>query len=189
MIIGIAGTIGAGKGAVVDYLVSNKGFAHYSSSGLLKVLLREKGVHIDRDSMSALASEIRSQDPAGMPKLTYEHLKKSNPENAVLEALHTVGEAEFVRSVGGIIFGVDADVAIRYERISKRGSEKDNVTFEKFLEQAKREDHGGSDASGHNIHGVINIADYKIHNDGTLDELCKQIDAILNKIELNANNR
>jgi dephospho-CoA kinase len=30
MIIGITGTDGAGKGAVVDYLVAQKGFTHYS---------------------------------------------------------------------------------------------------------------------------------------------------------------
>lgn len=29
-IIGITGTLGAGKGTVVDYLVKNKGFNHFS---------------------------------------------------------------------------------------------------------------------------------------------------------------
>src|SRR3989344_3951257 len=31
MIIGVTGTNGAGKGTVVDYLVSKKGFKHYSA--------------------------------------------------------------------------------------------------------------------------------------------------------------
>lgn len=180
MIIGIAGTLGAGKGTVVDYLVAKKDFKHYSSSGLLVEILHERGEFVDRDAMGRIAREIRATDPNGVPKLTYERVKKDNPKNAIIEALHTVGEAEFVRSVGGIILGVDADLNVRYARISKRGSEKDNVSFEKFVEQSKREDEGGS--PGHNIREVINAADYVLQNNGTLEELHKQIDDVLEKI-------
>jgi dephospho-CoA kinase len=182
MIIGIAGTIGSGKGTVVEYLSMKMGFAHYSSSGLLKEMLEERGEFVDRDAMARLAREIRKGDPNGVPKLTYERLKKDDPENAIMEALHTIGEAEFVKSVGGIILAVDANVAVRYARISKRGSIKDDVSFEKFAEQAKREDDGGSDASGHNIRGVMAIADYTIVNNGTLEELHTQIEEVLKKI-------
>ena len=30
IVIGITGTLGAGKGTIVDYLVKNKGFNHFS---------------------------------------------------------------------------------------------------------------------------------------------------------------
>ncbi|MDZ4226332.1 MAG: AAA family ATPase [Patescibacteria group bacterium] len=181
MIIGITGTIGAGKGTVVEYLKS-KGFAHYSSSGLLNKMLKERGQFIDRDAQATLAREIRAKDPAGMPKLTYEQMRKDAPKNAILEALHTVGEANFVRNVGGIILGVDADLKVRYGRISKRGSEKDNVTFEKFVEQAKRED-DGTEESGHNICGVLKVADAVVYNNGTQEELFEQVEEALRKIQ------
>jgi len=35
LIIGITGTLGAGKGTIVEYLVKNKNFKHYSVSGYL----------------------------------------------------------------------------------------------------------------------------------------------------------
>ena len=179
-IIGIAGTIGAGKGTVVDYL-KERGFAHHSSSGLLKEILIEQSTPVDRDALAALAREIRAKDQDGVLKLTYERAKHDQPEKVILESIHTVGEADFVRSVGGKILGVDADVAVRYERISKRGSEKDNVSYEKFLEQAKRED-DGTEKSGHNIRGVIQTADAVVMNNGTLEELHRAIDSTLEKL-------
>lgn len=178
-IIGITGTIGAGKGTVVEYLKS-KGFTHYSSSGLLKEILTERGVQIDRDAFSSLGKEIRAENPqGGVLALSYERLKRDGVEKAILESIHTIGEADFVRSVGGVIWGVDANIAIRYERIIKRGTEKDHVSYEKFVEQATREDDGGSDDSGHNIRGVIKQADILITNNGTLEELHEQIDRAL----------
>ena len=35
-IIGITGTIGAGKGTIVDYLVLQKGYEHYSVRSFIK---------------------------------------------------------------------------------------------------------------------------------------------------------
>ena len=181
MIIGIAGTIGSGKGTMVEYL-KTKGYAHYSSSGLLIELLKARGEVVDRDGMARTARAIRAEDPNGVPKLTYQRLLKDDPKDAILEALHSVGEAEYVRSVGGIILGVDADLKTRYERISKRGSEKDNVTWEKFVEQAKRED-DGTEESGHNIRGVLKVADAVITNNGTLEELHQQVEQALQKLQ------
>ena len=35
ILIGITGTLGAGKGTVVDFLIENYGFKHYSVRGFL----------------------------------------------------------------------------------------------------------------------------------------------------------
>ena len=42
VIIGITGTLGAGKGTIVDYLVNKKSFYHYSVSGYLKEELQKQ---------------------------------------------------------------------------------------------------------------------------------------------------
>ena len=42
LIIGITGTLGAGKGTVVEYLVEKKGFDHYSVRAfLLKEIIHD----------------------------------------------------------------------------------------------------------------------------------------------------
>lgn len=61
LIIGITGTNGAGKGTVVEYLVKNKGFAHYSVSDYLGKLLKRKNKEINRDNLREIANEIRAK--------------------------------------------------------------------------------------------------------------------------------
>jgi len=178
MIIGITGTLGAGKGTVVNRL-KEKGFLHFSSSGLLTEILEERGEEVDRDAMGRIARELRAKDQAGVPKENYKRANLSKGADAIFESLHTVEEAEFIKSIGGLVLGVDAPVAIRYERIQKRGSVKDNISYERFVEQAEREEREETTETGHSIRGAMKLADYVIENSGSLEDLYTQVDKAL----------
>lgn len=178
MIIGITGTIGAGKGTVVEYL-KTKGFAHYSSSGILKEVLVERGLPATRLNMSTLADELMRTYAGGVLELSHTRATNAGEDNYILEAIHRENEAAYIRSIGGIILGVDADIKTRYERsIHRADGEKDNVTFEEFLVNSKREDEGKGE-TGANIRAVLKSADAIITNDDTLEELTEQIDRAL----------
>lgn len=181
MIIGIAGTFAAGKGAVVDYLKS-KGFAHYSSSGTLKERLDEKGLPHTRENLAHAAENLLSTYTGGVLELNLERAEKAGEVNVVLEAIHRMSEADFIRSRGGVIVGVDADVELRYKRVQERGDgAKDAVTFEEFKIDMAREEEGKGMVTS-NIRSVIQSADYVVMNNGTLEALHAQVDAILKKI-------
>ncbi len=180
MLIGIVGALGAGKGTVVDYL-KTKGFRHYSSSGYLKEALQSRGIEPNRDAYSVLASEIRAKDPQGLSAILYERYLQDDGGDAVIEALHDVGEVEFVKKHGGVVIGLDANMYIRYERALARGSEKDSVTFKEFQSHIEREEHGGG--NHHNIRAALSLADYIIMNDGTIAELHTQIEDVLSEIK------
>lgn len=177
MLIGIVGALGAGKGTVVDDLKA-RGYRHYSGSGYLKEVLIERGVEVNRDAYSQLASEIRSQDPQGLSKILFERYERDGGGDAVMEALHDVGEVEFVKAKGGIVLGIDAELTTRYNRAVARGSEKDNISFEHFKVQIEREENGGGK---HNIRAAMKLADYTIMNDGTMEELHKAVDEFIQK--------
>lgn len=182
MIIGIAGTIGAGKGTVVEYL-RKKGFGHYSSSAILKEIVEARGLPAVRAHLSAAADELMAKYPGGVLTLSHDRAEKSGVKDYILEALHRMLEADYVRSIGGVIIGVDADIKKRYERSVRRGEgEKDNITFEKFLEDAKREDEGET-GTGPNIRAVLETADAVLLNNGTLEELHTQVDDVLQRIK------
>lgn len=180
MILGVTGTLGAGKGTVVEYL-KGKGFAHYSSSATLKALLTEQGLPLTRPYMSQLAHDLMQEFPGGVLQISYERAHKDGAKDFILEAIHRESEAAYVRSIGGIIWGVDADLRTRYERTHRRADgAKDDVTFEEFAESSKREDEGAG-TTGANIRAVLRSADVVFINNGTLEELHAQIDTALSK--------
>lgn len=178
MLLGIVGTLGAGKGTVVSYL-KEKGFAHYSASGVLREIIESEGGVPNRDTYTIMGDKLRELNPAGPIAILYDRSIENKDTMAIIESIHDVPEAEFLKRNGALLLGVDADLEIRYKRIKKRGSEKDNVTFEDFKKIALHEENGGGK---HHIREVLHMADYTITNNGTLEELHAQVEAVLQQI-------
>jgi dephospho-CoA kinase len=180
MIVGITGSFGAGKGAIVDYLVSKKGFTHYSASAFITEEIIRRKLPVNRDSMIEVGNDLRANfGPAYIVETLYLHAKEAGGD-AVIESLRAIAEVIKLKELGGIIIGVDAEPKIRYERSVLRGSEKDAVTYDKWLEQEKIENNP-NDPTKHNIFGALKMSDYTILNNGTLEELHTQIEAFLKK--------
>ncbi|MCQ2285520.1 MAG: AAA family ATPase [Bacteroidales bacterium] len=178
-IVGITGTLGAGKGTVVDYLVTKYGFKHYSVRGYLREEAERQGYkEINRDVFTKLANELRSQHS---PSYIIDELYKQaveNQQNAIIESVRTPGEVASLKAKGNFIFlAVDAKPEIRYERIVIRNSETDRISFEKFLADEKRE-MSTNDPNKQNLGACIAQADFCLMNDGDLDALYLQIDNI-----------
>jgi dephospho-CoA kinase len=183
MILGIAGTLGAGKGTIVEYLVKHKGFSHYSSSTILKQMVSERKLPPTRKNLSELADELMRQHQGGILYFSHLQAKKDGASNYVLEALHRVSEAQYFKSIGGTLLGIDADIKLRFDRISQRKEGvKDEVTFEQFTKDSQREDEGKT-GSGPNIREVMKMADYTIYNDTDTASLYHEIDEVLRQIE------
>jgi dephospho-CoA kinase len=181
MLIGITGTNGAGKGAVVEYLVSQKGFSRYSGRTIILEQLEEKQLPNKRGTMREVANDLRREHgPAYIMEKLYEMAKDDT--NAVLESVRTIGEAEFLKSKGAKIIAVDANKETRFERVSSMSHDVTPLTFEEFTLMEDRE-MASSEAWDMNVFGVMQLADARIMNDGTVDELHQQIDEALKKLK------
>lgn len=179
MIIGITGTLGAGKGTVVKYLIEEKGFTHVSARAFFQELMERAGVPIDRDHMTVFANDLRA---AHGPDYVFEQLFRRAAEHggdAVIESLRTVSEAEALKShPDAYLLAVDADQKLRYERIHGRGSALDQVSLEKFVEQEAAEMHG-TKPHQQNIAAVMAMADFTIYNDNDTAVLFQKVEEFL----------
>lgn len=181
IIIGITGTIGAGKGTVVDYLVSIYQFRHYSARDLLKEEAIKLGLPLNRDSYTIIANTLRqNHSPSFVIDKLFEAAKK-NGNNAVIESIRTLGEIQSLRlKEHFLLLSVDAQSELRYQRICLRNSETDKISYQEFLKNEEREI-SSTDPNKQNLLACIREADEKIINNGNVIELHQQIDKIMQK--------
>lgn len=181
--IGITGTLGAGKGTIVDYLLKNKGFAHYSVRAYLTEEIERRGMSVNRDSMTAVGNDLRAKhSPSYIVEQLYGRAQASG-SNCVIESVRTPGEVAALRSKPHFyLFAVDADPKVRYERIVLRGSETDHISYETFLGNEQRE-MNNTDPNKQNLGVCIREADYRFDNGGTIQQLNEQVELVLKDIE------
>ena len=100
LIIGITGTLGAGKGTIVDYLIKTKGFKHFSVRRFLTDEIKKRNLPLNRDSMTEVANELRKKHhPAYIVEQLFKQAEKEGG-NAIIESIRTPGEVDFLRKKG-----------------------------------------------------------------------------------------
>ena len=99
--IGITGTLGAGKGTIVDYLVQNKGFVHYSVRAFLTEEIKRRGLEVNRDTMTLVGNDLRAKhSPSWIVEQLYEKASASGC-NCIIESVRTPGEVDALRGKFG----------------------------------------------------------------------------------------
>ena len=184
IIIGITGTIGAGKGTIVEYLVSKKGFKYFSARELIVEEVLKRGLENNRDNMVMVANDLRLKH--GSSYVADELYRRAlvSGDNCIIESIRTVGEIESLKNKGSfVLLAVDAEPRIRYGRVLERKTVTDNITYDKFLEDENKEMES-DDPNKQNLKKCIEMADFVIDNDGNLDELNLKIEEILKIIKI-----
>lgn len=179
MIIGITGTLGAGKGTVVEYL-KHKGFTHYSVRDFLTAELARRGMEKNRDNMLTVANDLRTTYGPGYIAEELIAQAVAGGGNAVIESIRSLGEGAAIKANGGRMWAVDADLPVRYRRITRRGSETDAVSYEKFVQDEAAE-FANQDPAKNNLQRLIETADAVFQNNGTPEELFAQVEESLKK--------
>ena len=182
MLIGITGTDGAGKGAVVSFLVEQEGFVHYSARAIWEEEFVKRGIESSRANMRLVANELRAKYGNDfLVKYYLQKMKEESVAKAVIESIRTTAEADTLRENKGILLAVDADKKTRFKRIKGRQSSSDKVTYKEFIAHEKLE-MNDPDPNGMQKARVMEMADYTIMNNGTMGELKKEIGNFLQSI-------
>jgi|JI10StandDraft_1071094.scaffolds.fasta_scaffold140659_3 dephospho-CoA kinase len=184
MLIYVTGSIGGGKGEVVNYLVEKYGMKHYSFRQFYTDELVRRGLPVDRPHMSDLADELRATHGNGYVVRELTEKARAEGGKGVVESIRNPGEVEYLKAQpDAVLLAVDAPVELRYERNKLRATSLDPQSFEDFLQNEKREMEN-TDPWRQNIMHCIKLADYTYQNTGTLEDLHAWIDSIAPALSL-----
>ena len=173
-VIGIIGEQAGGKGAVADLIVEKYGGVRLTTSDVLKRILDNLFLEFNRDNLTKLALSLKGSFGNDiLMKAMLEEVKKAEEELVIVDGIRMKGDTDPFREEYGSNFKliyVTADPKIRYERSKSRGEKKQESTqdYETFLEKEKT----GTEKDIAEIGGK---ADFQINNNGTWEELEKQI--------------
>lgn len=175
-IIGITGTYGSGKGAVVQ-LLQERGYLHLSVRGFLATIIESRGGDVNRETLIDTANSLRRS--RGADYIMRRLILDANASicSAVIESVRTTAEVDALRVAGGYLLAIDAPRDVRFERIQSRASETDAVSWEEFVAAEEREWRADQPDNPHeqNMRACVSAADALVINDDSLEELREKI--------------
>ena len=184
VVIGVVGTIASGKDVFADLVAARLAAVRFSFSQAIDKELKARKIAVSRPTQRQLANDLRALEGPGVwAKRIVEEMAFAEGY-AVVEGFRNPLEVkEFYATFGKrfILVAVDAKVSTRFERAKARAKPGDYKTFEEFKEVDAKERGKGETFYGHNIDGCIALADYAVINNGSLDDLKRQADLVVEK--------
>jgi dephospho-CoA kinase len=181
-VVGLMGSIGAGKGALSDYLHNKHGFEVVTMGDLVREETVEMGMEVTRDNLDKISKDRTGKfGPDYWMKKAANRIESSESKRVIIDGIRYPMDVEFFKKRFGdkILFVlVDADPKIRFERMKTRGRPGFPTTFEKFQEHEKRQD------ELFQISKAFSMTDHRIDNGGTFEDLHDQIEKLVKVLNL-----
>lgn len=177
-IIAVCGMSGTGKSEVVKYL-ENKGlFRIYFGQATIDEI-NHRGLDVNEANEKMVREELRKQ--YGMAAYAIINLEKItralSQNNVVIDGLYSWSEYKFLKEKFGdnlLLLAVTAPFKLRLERLANRPVRP--------LSKAEVSSRDIAEIENIEKSGPIAIADYTVVNNGTLEQLYKQLTQILKDI-------
>ena len=166
-VVAVCGMPGSGKGEFAEIMAIN-GCPVFSMGDMIRLEVKTRGLEESPEIFGVIAADLREKfgDDVLAVRLadTIDNELKSS-SMVLIEGLRGTAEYEIFKNRWGGDFRTVAIVAspdTRFARIQTRGRSEDG-NYEQFLIRETRE-------SGWGLNDLINTADYKLSNEGTLQE-------------------
>ena len=182
-ILAIVGMSGSGKSVVVDYL-TELGYPKVYFGGMIYKEMEKRGIKRteDGESEKKFREEIRKTEGKDwVVRQVIEETKNliaAGQKRVVLDGVYSWTEYRALKREFPInlsVLAVVVDKNLRYERVAKRPG--------RAFDAAAIRERDRSEIENLEKGGPIAIADYYVLNNGTIDEMKKNVDKILKEIE------
>ncbi len=182
MIIGLTGTLSAGKGVVSEFL-KKQGFIYLSLSDELREIAKEKKIELTRGNLQDLGNQLREERGVGvLAKLIREKVENQEYTKAIIDGIRNPAEVIELRKIKDFfLVSIDAPTEIRFKRIVERDRESDPKNWEDFLKVDAR-DQGEEDEKGQQVRRCMEQTDFILINSGTLEEIQKKVEKLYEEI-------
>ncbi len=180
LVLGITGKRGCGKDTVARYLRDNHGFkVLIYTDDVLAPMLKAQGRQVTRDNLIKLATELRRMH--GVKVLTEMISERITYKDIwCISGVRFPEEVEFLKGFYGDVFlllKVECDEEKRYERVKTRGTKgESDMTIEEFRKTDKK-------ATEKVIDKTMKMANLSLDNNGTKEELYRQIDDMMKEMK------
>jgi dephospho-CoA kinase len=183
MIIGLTGRIAAGKEVVVRFF-EEMGFNHLTFSDAIRAEAKRRWINIDRTNLQDLGNLVRNQEGAGTWAIRLLKMMNDN-DDYILDGIRNPGEIEELKKQKKhkfVLLSIDAPQKDRFERLIKRKKPSDPKTWDDFLDIDKR-DFGEEDELGQQVGKCMELADYNIINDSSIEQFLEKIDKFWQEVK------
>lgn len=176
LLLGIVGEQFSGKDTVAEYLERKYGAFHIRQSHILDEILNTLGIEISRRNEMDLGMALRKTfGTQTVGEAVRKRLDAAHEEIKVVQGIRFREEFDIFKAMGAKMLYVTAPAEIRYQRALKRNEKSDdqNQSFEEFTTREVTE------PTEINIATLGGQADYRIENDGTLEQLYQKIEQLI----------
>ena len=179
-VIGVIGKNGSGKDEVLKYLKEKHNVPFLSTGDMVREIAAREGRTLDRATLQEISdSYFRKYGQGCFVKMVAEKIRDEGWPVAGISGVRSPHDVQLLREIlGGSFVLIEVSVTdsrVRFERMRKRGAERDTDSYERFLEQDQGEEqvfHVG-EAAG--------LADYSLSNDGGLEDLRRAVEDLIDR--------
>ncbi len=176
IVLGITGMPGSGKDTVRE-IVAELGFPLVVMGDEVRAETRKMNLDLTPENLGKVMLQVRVEEgPEVLARRCVPKVKASVSSVVVVDGVRSMHEVrEFRKEFPGFkIFAIHASPKTRFKRLLKRNRSDDPKDWETFIERDQRE-------LGVGIGEVIASADYMIINEGTREQLRKELRQLLTR--------
>ena len=182
-VIATVGQNGSGKDEVLKYIHAKYGLPFLATGDIVREIAGQEEVEPTRDNLRDISERYFNEFGKGcFVKRAADQICQRGWKIACISGIRSLDDVMVLRNRFGkgliLIRVYISDPRERYERLHKRGEERDPHDFDEFLRQDRAEE------ELFRIKAAERCADYALSNDGTLEELHQAIDHLISERKL-----
>jgi dephospho-CoA kinase len=177
-VIGVIGLNGSGKDEVLIYLRARYGLPFLSTGEMVREIAAKEGKEPTRENLQEISQRYFREFGKGcFVKMSVEKIRQNGWAIGGITGIRSADDIQVLKNrLGKDFVLINVYVSkpeVRYERLLKRSEERDPHSYEEFLRQDSNEE------ELFHIQTAAQFADYSISNDGTLEDLHREIDRLV----------